>query len=178
LPKEQGDAARRHCGTQIPGARIKLLAAVSGAVFQAAPLGHGPFEVSITTLPLDNITLQVGHCTALMGFAKAAPDRAALLQLPLEGLAGLVLNGVAAQPRIVRAYGAGGEHLRASLRGSDFATLALRAESADDYLWAHINCQIYTDELCDALGVSVSSLTAAFRAVFVIIPHRSRSCGD
>src|SRR4051812_15041717 len=119
-----------------------LLAAVSGAVFQAVPLGHGPFEVSITTLPLDNITLQVGHCTALMGFAKAAPDRA-VLQLPLDGLEGLVLNGVAAQPRIVRAYGAGGEHLRASLRRSAFATLALPAESAEALLEAPARLRLF-----------------------------------
>ena len=44
--------------------------------------------------------------------------------------------------------------------------------SADEYLRAHMDRPIYTEELCDALAVSASSLAEAFRAVFVISPHR------
>src|SRR3954463_6738496 len=111
----------------------EILAAVPGVVFQAVPLGNGPFEVSVTTLTQGNVALQVGHCTPLIGFAKAAPDRA-VLQLPLDGLESLVLNGVAAQPRVFRAYGGGGEHLRANPRDSSYATLTLPAEAAEALL--------------------------------------------
>lgn len=44
--------------------------------------------------------------------------------------------------------------------------------AADEYLRAHMDRPIYTEELCDALAVSASSLAEAFRAVFVISPHR------
>jgi AraC-like DNA-binding protein len=44
--------------------------------------------------------------------------------------------------------------------------------AADDYLRAHMDRPIYTEELCDALAVSASSLAEAFRAVFVVSPHR------
>jgi AraC family transcriptional regulator, ethanolamine operon transcriptional activator len=244
----------------------EILVAVPGVFFQAVPFGRGPFEVLMTTLALGNITLQVGHCTPLMGFAKAASDRAVLL-LPLDGVESLVMNGVQGQPRVVRAYGGGAEHLRTSPRDSTYSTLTLPVEAAvvllapparsrlfrpgsqvllpatpdtwvratgiiraaaesaaatpetfdaeqprlalreallhaardlisgaeedapvwvprssgarkrivvaaDDYLRAHIDRPIYTDELCDALGVSASSLVEAFHAVFVISPHR------
>jgi AraC family transcriptional regulator, ethanolamine operon transcriptional activator len=43
---------------------------------------------------------------------------------------------------------------------------------ADEYLRAHIDRPIYTEELCDALVVSASSLTEAFKAVFGVSPHR------
>ena len=44
--------------------------------------------------------------------------------------------------------------------------------AADDYLRAHMGRPIYTEELCDTLAVSASSLAEAFRAVFAISPHR------
>lgn len=44
--------------------------------------------------------------------------------------------------------------------------------AADAYLRAHIDRPIYTEELCDALAVSASSLAEAFRAVFAVSPHR------
>jgi len=44
--------------------------------------------------------------------------------------------------------------------------------AADDYLRAHMDRPIYTEELCEVLAVSASSLAEAFRAVFVISPHR------
>lgn len=44
--------------------------------------------------------------------------------------------------------------------------------AADEYLRAHMDRPIYTEELCGALAVSASSLAEAFRAVFVISPHR------
>lgn len=43
---------------------------------------------------------------------------------------------------------------------------------ADEYLRAHIDRPIYTEELCDALAVSASALAEAFRAVFGVSPHR------
>jgi AraC family ethanolamine operon transcriptional activator len=42
----------------------------------------------------------------------------------------------------------------------------------DEYLRAHMDRPIYTEELCNTLAVSVSSLADAFRAVFGITPHR------
>jgi AraC-like DNA-binding protein len=44
--------------------------------------------------------------------------------------------------------------------------------AADEYLRTHVDRPIYTEELCDALAVSTSSLADAFRAVFCIRPHR------
>lgn len=44
--------------------------------------------------------------------------------------------------------------------------------AADEYLRAHVDRPIYTEELCEALAVSASSLAEAFRTVFVISPHR------
>jgi len=44
--------------------------------------------------------------------------------------------------------------------------------AADEYLRVHMDRPIYTEELCDVLAVSASSLAEAFRAVFVISPHR------
>jgi AraC family ethanolamine operon transcriptional activator len=44
--------------------------------------------------------------------------------------------------------------------------------AADAYLRAHLDRAIYTDDLCDALGVSASTLAEAFRAVFLVSPHR------
>jgi len=43
---------------------------------------------------------------------------------------------------------------------------------SDEYLRAHLDRPIYTDELCDALAVSASCLAEAFRAVFAVSPHR------
>src|SRR3954470_14833941 len=44
--------------------------------------------------------------------------------------------------------------------------------AADQYLRVHMDRPIYTEELCDALAVSASSLAEAFRAVFGVRPHR------
>src|SRR5215217_6865490 len=44
--------------------------------------------------------------------------------------------------------------------------------NADEYLRAHMDRPIYTEELCGALAVSASSLAEAFRAVFGVTPHR------
>ena len=44
--------------------------------------------------------------------------------------------------------------------------------AADDYLRAHLDRPIYTEELCAALAVSQSTLAESFRAVFDVTPHR------
>jgi AraC family ethanolamine operon transcriptional activator len=44
--------------------------------------------------------------------------------------------------------------------------------TADEYLCSHMDRPIYTEELCNVLAVSASSLADAFRAVFMISPHR------
>src|SRR3954468_22883993 len=85
-----------------------LLGAVPGVFFQLVPLGNGPFEVSLATIHLDDVALQVGRSSAFMGFARTAPDTAAL-QLPLENVDSLVLNGVTCRPGIVGTYGGGAE---------------------------------------------------------------------
>ena len=43
---------------------------------------------------------------------------------------------------------------------------------ADEYLRAHLDRPIYTEELCEALAVSASGLSEAFRTVFAVSPHR------
>src|SRR4051794_24752952 len=45
-------------------------------------------------------------------------------------------------------------------------------ERAVEYMSANIDRPIYTDDLCDALGVSASALAEAFRAVLTVSPHR------
>lgn len=44
--------------------------------------------------------------------------------------------------------------------------------AADEFLRLHIERPVYTEDLCDALGVSASSLADAFRGVFAVSPHR------
>jgi AraC-like DNA-binding protein len=44
--------------------------------------------------------------------------------------------------------------------------------AADEYLRLHMDRPIYTEELCDVLAVSASSLADAFRAAFMVSPHR------
>ena len=39
---------------------------------------------------------------------------------------------------------------------------------ADEYLRAHLDRPIYTEELCEALAVSASGLSEAFRTVFAV----------
>lgn len=74
-----------------------------------------------------------------------------------------------------------GRELVAGLTGGEKATpeppRAARTRyrivaAADAYLRAHLDRPIYTDELCDELGISASALSKAFRAVFMISPHR------
>ena len=233
--------------------------------FQVIPIGSGPFEVDLTTIQMGDVSLHIGRSSPLMGFAKAAPDRA-ILQLPIWNVETLVLNGAACQRGMVGVYGSDAELLRANPRPSSYAALVLpfnsvekllepppdskllqpgahalfqadpstwrRCESivhaareaatavpdifaaeqprialreallraahdlvaperkaeirlprssrarrrivvaADEYLRVHLDRPIYTEELCDALAVSASSLAEAFRAVFVISPHR------
>ena len=43
---------------------------------------------------------------------------------------------------------------------------------ADDYIRTHLDRPIYSEELCDVLAVSASTLADAFQAVFGISPHR------
>jgi AraC family transcriptional regulator, ethanolamine operon transcriptional activator len=240
-------------------------AAQRGVDFQIVPLGRGPFAAELTTMELGDTSLHVGHASPLMGFAKVAAD-SAVLQLPLENVETLLLNGVACQPGVVGIYACGAELLRANPQPSSFAALILpfgsierllepprrskllcpggsallQAESAtraryervvlaaheaalsvpelfkveqsrlalreallhaardliipehapetrmprnsqamrrivgsaDEYLRTHMDRPIYTEELCDVLAVSASSLADAFRAVFMISPHR------
>ena len=44
--------------------------------------------------------------------------------------------------------------------------------AADAYLGEHRDRPIYTEELCNGLAVSASSLAEAFRAMFGVSPHR------
>jgi AraC family transcriptional regulator, ethanolamine operon transcriptional activator len=44
--------------------------------------------------------------------------------------------------------------------------------AADEYLRARMDRPVYTEELCNALAVSISGLGGAFRAAFGISPHR------
>ena len=243
----------------------EINAAQPGVDFQIVPLGRGPFAAELTTMEFGDTSLHVGHASPLMGFAKVAAD-SAVVQLPLENVETLLLNGVACQPGVVGIYACGAELLRANPQPSSFASLILpfgsierllepprrskllcpggnallqvepatRARyervvhaahdaalstpelfkveqsrlalreallhtahdliipehapetrmprnsqamrrivgSADEYLRAHMDRPIYTEELCDVLAVSASSLADAFRAVFMTSPHR------
>ncbi len=52
------------------------------------------------------------------------------------------------------------------------STRHLVVRRADEYLRACPSRPIYTDELCEALGVSASALHEAFHATFSLSPHR------
>ena len=241
-------------------------AIVPGVECEVFPLCAGPFEVSVSTLMLEDLALQFGSSTPLLGFARVQPGMAAL-QVPLLHAETLALNGRTWGPRVLGAYGERAEMLRANVQDSAHAVLALptaKVESllgltpasrllrpgaaaylqtgarawdhgvgllrsiigtvgaapgtfamvearrglrdsvleavrilldgaevqalprtarsaarrqqlvvaADDYLRAHVDRPLYTEELCSALGASPSALAEAFRATLAISPHR------
>src|SRR3954468_12105192 len=111
----------------------ELVNAIPDVVFRATPLRPGPFDVSLTTIGLDDVALQIGHSTPHLAFAKAAPGTAAV-QLPLENVDTLVLNGQAARPRTVGLYGGGAELLRSNPRDSSHAILILPMDRAEALL--------------------------------------------
>ncbi|MBV1798921.1 helix-turn-helix domain-containing protein [Siccirubricoccus sp. G192] len=111
-----------------------LVHAVPGVVFRATPLSAGPFEVSLTTIGLGDITLQAGHSTPHLAFAVARPGMA-VVQLPLENVDTLVLNGRAVRPWTVGLHGGGAELLRANPRESGHANLVLPMDRAEELLW-------------------------------------------
>src|SRR6476661_1010704 len=90
----------------------EFYAARPGLFFQVIPIGSGPFEVDLTTIQMGDVSLHIGRSSPLMGFAKAAPDRA-ILQLPIWNVETLVLNGAACQRGMVGVYGSDAELLRA-----------------------------------------------------------------
>jgi AraC-like DNA-binding protein len=111
----------------------ELQAAQSGVDFQIVPLGRDPFMAKLTTLDLGDISLHVGHVSPLMGFAKVAAD-SAVLQLPLEAVETLLLNGVACQAGVVGIYACEAELLRANPQPSSFASLILPFGSVERLL--------------------------------------------
>ena len=237
-----------------------------GGVFcQVVPAAPGPFAAALHSISMGDVTLNMGQVSPCMGLLRTAPDRA-VLQLPLEGAEGLVLNTVPYRPGMVDTYAGGADLLRVGSRPNSFATLVLPSDaveklleptaearllkpgsfallqpppaswnqakrliiaaratastipgifeaeqprcalrdallkaardlvspeldvkiliprstrarrriviSADEYLRAHMDRPIYTEELCDALAASASSLAEAFRTVFGVSPHR------
>ena len=110
-----------------------VLAAMPGVVYRAVPLRTGAFHASITSFDLGGIVFQTGECTPLIALAATGPDTVAV-QLPLEGLETLILNGRAVPPRVVGLYGAGGTLERANPRAARYAVLLLPLNVAEALL--------------------------------------------
>jgi AraC family transcriptional regulator, ethanolamine operon transcriptional activator len=110
-----------------------LVSAVPGVVFRATVLHAGPFSVSLTTLRMGDVALQVGRSTPHLAFARAHPGTA-VVQLPLENAETLVLNGRTVLPQMVGLYGGGAELLRANPRDSRHAVLSLPMDRAEELL--------------------------------------------
>jgi AraC family transcriptional regulator, ethanolamine operon transcriptional activator len=108
-------------------------AAQSGVDLQIVPLGRGPFATELTSVELGGTSLHIGHSSPLIGFAKVAADRA-VLQLPLENVDTLLLNGVACQPGVVGVYACGAELIRANSQPSSFVSLILPFGSVERLL--------------------------------------------
>src|SRR4051794_29350858 len=111
----------------------ELLAAMPGVVFRAVPLCAGAFRASITSFGLGDVVFQTGDCTPAIALAEAGPGTAAV-QLPFEGLETFILNGRAAQPRVVGLYGEGGTLERANPRPTRHAVLILPMDAAEALL--------------------------------------------
>ena len=110
-----------------------LVNAVPGLVFRATPLRTGPFDVSLTTFGLGDIALQTGQSTPHLAFVNAGPDTAAV-QMPLDNVETLVLNGRTLRPRMVRLHGGGAELLRTNPRANSHAVLTLPMDRAEALL--------------------------------------------
>jgi AraC family ethanolamine operon transcriptional activator len=108
-------------------------AAQPGVDFKIVPLGGGPFSVELTTMELGDLSLHVGHTSPFMGFAKTNAD-CAVLQLPIDNLETLLLNGVACQSSTVGIYACGAELLRANPQPNKFASLILPFGSVERLL--------------------------------------------
>lgn len=95
-------------------------AGLHGAQLRLVPLRRGPFAASSSSFLLEDMTLQVGACSAHMCLAAVAPDRG-LLHLSLNPDENLLINGVASGPRSFGLYGSGAEVLRSSEHDVQFA---------------------------------------------------------
>jgi AraC-like DNA-binding protein len=111
----------------------EICTAQPGVTFQVIPVGTSRFEAEVTTFGLCDMALHIGRASPLMCFARAAPDRA-ILQLPLENVETLVLNGVACRRGIVGIYACDAELLRANPRLSTFAMMILPFASVERLL--------------------------------------------
>lgn len=111
----------------------ELVRAVPGVVFRATALRADPFDVSLTTIGLGDVCLQTGRSTPHVAFARAVSGTA-ILQLPLENVDTLLLNGRDTPPRAVGLYGGGAELIRSNLRDSSHAVLVLPMDSAEPLL--------------------------------------------
>jgi AraC family transcriptional regulator, ethanolamine operon transcriptional activator len=111
----------------------EIFSAQDGVFLQAIPTGEGPFRVDLTTIQLGGMSLHVGHSSPFMGFAKAAPDRA-VLQLPLENVETLALNGVTCRRGTVGVYACNAELLRANPQPTSHAALILPFDAVERLL--------------------------------------------
>jgi len=111
----------------------ELVKAVPGVVFRATALRADPFDVSLTTIGLGDVCLQTGRSTPHLAFARAVPGTA-VLQLPLENVDSLLLNGRGTPHRSVGLYGGGAELIRSNSRDSSHAVLVLPMDRADALL--------------------------------------------
>lgn len=111
----------------------ELVRAVPGVVFRATPLCANPFDVSLTTIGLGDVCLQTGHSTPHLAFARAVPGTT-VLQLPMENVDTLLLNGRDTPPRTVGLYGGGAELIRSNPRDSSHAVLVLPMDKAEALL--------------------------------------------
>jgi AraC family ethanolamine operon transcriptional activator len=111
----------------------EISSAQLGVLLQIIPTGEGPFRVDLTTIQLGSMSLQMGRSSPFMAFAKAASDRA-VLQLPLENVESLVLNGATCRRGMVGTYACDAELLRANPRPTSHAALILPFDAVESLL--------------------------------------------
>jgi AraC-like DNA-binding protein len=110
-----------------------LLAAMPGVEIRAIPLRAGAFGAEILHFDLGDVVFQTGMSTPNLAFAATGPATAAV-QIPLDGVETLILNGQPAAPRMVGLYGANGMLERSNPRPSRHAVLVLPVHAVEALL--------------------------------------------
>jgi AraC-like DNA-binding protein len=162
----------------------ELVKAMPGVAFRATALRADPFDVSLTTIGLGDVFLQTGRSTPRVAFARAVPGTA-VLQLPLENVDTLLLNGRHTPPRAVGLYGGGAELIRSNLRDSSHAVLALPMDRAEPLLCpqssfpllrpgAQALLEAGAQAWDQAVGVMRSAAAAAARALWTFDAEQPR----
>src|SRR6476469_5329340 len=125
------------CNSDVQSRRFtepeQVTTAQGGVFCQLVPAVARPFEASLHSISMGDLTLNLGQVSPCMGLLRTAPDRA-LLQLPLEGAESLTLNGVPYRPGMIGTYAGGADLLRVGSRPTSFATLVLPSDAVETLL--------------------------------------------